>query len=323
MSSLRLFFSRWQNILGFVLVLFFIFVAIAAPVISEQSPKSPAGIKIVGRSTDLEPHPPSREAPLGTLSEQVDVFHSLVWGTRSALIFGLIVTVFVMFIGVFIGTTSAYFRGFFGGLLMKISDTFLAFPVLAGAVLIQQLITIAIDTSGVIFYSGSAFMLSANGEVIDLTNQLPPVVEFLHNLDPILIAFIIFLWVPYARVMYTSVSKTMRQQYVVAARASGSGHLRIMFRHLIPNSIAPVIVLAAKDIGAMVVLQAAFYFIGFGQGSPWAMILVRGRDWIYNPGGIFTFWWVFLPATVVMVLFGIGWNLLGDGLNDALNPRLS
>jgi peptide/nickel transport system permease protein len=71
----------------------------------------------------------------------------------------------------------------------------------------------------------------------------------------------------------------------------------------------------------MVLLQATFTFIGIGQSSAWGQILVSSRDWIISPGGIFTYWWTFLPATLALILFGVGWNLLGDGLNEALNPR--
>ena len=71
----------------------------------------------------------------------------------------------------------------------------------------------------------------------------------------------------------------------------------------------------------MVLLQATFTFIGLGGNSLWGNLLIWGRDYIITPGGLLTYWWVFLPTTLVLVLFGIGWNLLGDGLNDLLNPR--
>ena len=138
-----------------------------------------------------------------------------------------------------------------------------------------------------------------------------------------MIAFILFSWMPYARIMNTLVQKIKQAEYIQAVRALGAGHPRIIFRHLIPNAIPPVIVLAARDVGAMVLLQAIFTFIGFGGNSPWGMVLVKGRDWIVTAGGIFTYWWVFLPVTLALILFGIGWNLLGDGLNDALNPHTS
>lgn len=101
----------------------------------------------------------------------------------------------------------------------------------------------------------------------------------------------------------------------------GAGWFRLIFKHLVPNSLAPILVLTARDVGGMVLLQATFSFIGMGGSSMWGMLLALGRDWIISPGGILTNWWAFLPATIALVLFGIAWNLLGDGLNDALNPR--
>ena len=145
--------------------------------------------------------------------------------------------------------------------------------------------------------------------------------DLLNRLNSVSVAFILFSWMPYARIMNTMVLRAKQTQYIQAARALGAGHSNLILRHLIPNSITPIIVLAARDVGGMVLLQATFTFIGLGGGSLWGNLLVWGRDYIITPGGLLTYWWVFLPATLALVLFGIGWNLLGDGLNDLLNPR--
>ena len=80
--------------------------------------------------------------------------------------------------------------------------------------------------------------------------------------------------------------------------------------------------LAARDVGSMVILQATFTFIDLDGSSTWGNMLVMGRDWVLGPGGgIFAYWWVYIPATLVLVLFGVGWNLLGDGLSELLDPR--
>jgi len=111
-------------------------------------------------------------------------------------------------------------------------------------------------------------------------------------------------------------------EYVVAAQALGAGHGRIILRHLVPNTISPAIILLAKDIGGLVLLQAAFTFIGIGGSSEWGQLLAYSRRYVIGPrGDIFTYWWTFLPVTIVIILFGVGWNLLGDGLSDWLNPR--
>ena len=315
------FFSRWQNWVGLILVLFFVFVAVAAPWLSPNDPKSPGPFMKVGDYYERQPQPPSAQAPLGTLFGGDSVYHAVVWGAREALTFGLLVTTFVTLIGVFIGAISAYFGGFLNNLLMRITDAFLAFPVIAGIILIQQLATITLNNAGIVIQRGFVFFVDSAGNWVELPANAPQFINFLLNLDPVLIAFIFFCWMPYARMMNTLVMDIKQEEFVMASRALGAGHFRLLNRHIIPNALAPIIVMAARDVGALVVLQATFVFIGFGGNSPWGEILVLGRDWIYNPGGIFKFWWVFLPATLAIILFGVGWNLLGDGLNDALNPK--
>jgi peptide/nickel transport system permease protein len=317
------FFTRWQNWIGFLIVISFIVVALMAPLLSPSDPKNPGPIKVVGKSYDLVPQPPQPGAPLGTLPGQASVSHALIWGTRSALLFGVTVTVLSALIGGLIGAISAYFGGFTNRFLMWITNSFMTFPIIAAVVLIQQLITITLANLGIRFdYYGNLFFFDSSGNP-RFIEQMPNIVEFLQSINPLLIAFILFSWMPYARMMNTVVLRIKQSDYVMAARASGVKNGRIILRHIIPNAVAPVIVLAAKDIGGFVVLQSTFAFIGFGKGSPWADTLVLGRDWIYAPQGMLTYWWVFLPATLVLILFGIGWNLLGDGLNDALNPRAS
>lgn len=324
MKTKHRFLARWQNLLGLFLVLLFVIVAIAAPLLSPQDPENPGPIKYLGLKTNYQPLPPSEAPPLGTLSTQISVYHALVWGTRSAVVFGILVASITALIGTLIGAVSAYFGGFINNLLMRFTDAFLAFPIIAEVVLISQLITNAFSGAGVDVLAtpfGMYYKYSGGGDFIYELKDLPKLLNFLLNIEPVLIAFILFSWMPYARIMNTVVRRVRNTDYIEASRALGAGHSRLIFRHLIPNSITPIIVMAAKDVGGMVLLQATFTFIGLGGNSPWGLMLVRGRDWIISPGGIFTFWWVFLPATLALILFGIGWNLLGDGLNDALNPR--
>ena len=323
MRTLRRFLIQWQNWLGLLIVALFLFIAIAAPVLSPDDPENPGPLKVVGRLTDYRPHPPSQVAPLGTLPGQVSIYHMLVWGTRSAIVFGLSVAAFTAVVGVLIGTTSAYFGGFFNDLMMRITDAFLTFPVIAGVVLIQQMVNIALYNLGARFSMGGlgGLLVTVSGSILT-PEDMPSWLVLLQEINPVMIAFILFSWMPYARIMNTVVLRVKQTEYIQATRALGAGHARIIFRHLIPNAIAPVIVLAARDVGGMVLLQATFTFIGMGGDSLWGTLLVKGRDWIISPGGnILTYWWIFLPATLALVLFGVGWNLVGDGLNEVLNPR--
>jgi peptide/nickel transport system permease protein len=298
----RRFFSHWQGWLGVLLVGSFLALAIFAPRLAPpMDPANPSDYKIVGRKTDRIPHPPNAQSPLGTASGQIDIFYAVVWGTRAALRFGLIVAGSSAIIGVLVGAVSGYAGGRGGAITLRITDAFLAFPVIAGVWLFQLVM-----------------VPPAVG------NDPPPLAAFLAEADitPVMVALIAFSWMPYARLINTGITRLKTAEFVLASQSLGAGRRRLIFRHLLPNSLSPAIVLLARDIGGMVILEAAFVFIGLSSGGPWAEMLVNNRNWIIGiAGNPLTYWWVYLPPTIALILFGIGWNLLGDGLNDALNPR--
>jgi peptide/nickel transport system permease protein len=310
MRGFRRFFSRIQNLMALLIILFFILISILAPTIAPQEDiNNPSNYKKVDIKMSYTPIPPGKEALLGTvvtgaIHTQLDVFYSIVWGTRSALRFGLTVALFTALFGVFIGSASGYAGGWMNQLTMRITDAFLAFPVIAGVVFFEQLWLTKV-------------FLSGNPSTTD-----SPMYRLLSTVDPTTLALICFSWMPYARMVNGMVSHIKASEFVQAARSLGANPFRILIKHLIPNTISPAIVLVARDIGGMVLFQATLTFIGLGSGSDWGELLSLGRHWIMGArGNPLIYWWVFLPGTIVLILFGIGWNLLGDGLNDWLNPR--
>lgn len=323
MHSAKRFFKRWQNWLALFFVAIFIGMAIGAPLLSPIEPESqaPGARRILGNRPNPNPTPPSDEEPLGTLPRDISVYHQIIWGSRSALSYGLGVTAIIAVVGILIGTLSAYLGGWPSRLLTWITDSFLAFPLIAAVVLINQLIKYIWMkvNSGPLF---GGFQIEAIPGQLSQQMSSNPLV-FFQRIPPLAIAFVLFLWMPYAKVMHTSVLQKKQQEYILAARVSGVKTWRIIWRHLIPNAIGPVIVMAAKDVGAVVVLQSAFNFANLGQGgSPWSGILIAAKDYLYAPDGLVKYWWLFVPATVAIVLFGMAWNLLGDGINEALNPSI-
>jgi peptide/nickel transport system permease protein len=315
---LKRFSSHWQNWVGLVLVGLFILVAIAAPLISPNTTRTsgpfirPAGF----RAAEREPNPPSSAALLGTLPGQYDVFHALVWGTRDALTFGLQVVFFVSLFGLLFGAIAGYAGGWVSSLMMRITDALLAFPIIAGIVFLDQLWTMSIVTMG------GMWDRFANTWITNPDVALSPIQVLLQAINPLMLTLILFSWMPYARLTNAVVTTLKQTEFIQAARAIGAKPSRIILRHLLPNSVTPSIVLAARDVGAMVILQATFTFIGLGGSSIWGQILVMGKDWVLGPGGgILKYWWVYAPATLALILFGIGWNLLGDGLSEVLDPR--
>lgn len=315
MRNLRRFFSHWQNWLGLVLVLFFVVVAALAPFISPDDPQSPGPFRRNPdfRITDRVPKPPELAPPLGTLPGNLEVFHALVWGTRDALLFGLQVTISTAIFGVLFGVVAAYAGGWLNSFMMRITDAFLAFPSIAGVVLINQLWMSVILNAGGFRYQGEW--------LTEPDQSASVVIWLLDRINPLLLTLILFSWMPYARIINILVTTLKETEFIQAARALGASPARVIFRHLIPNSISPAFVLAARDVGGMVILQATFTFIGLGGASTWGAMLVNGRDWVIGPGGgIFRYWWVFIPATLALIIFGISWNMLGDGIAELFDP---
>jgi peptide/nickel transport system permease protein len=327
MRLVRHFFARWQNWLGLFMVLFFVFMALAAPLLSPMDLKEPGLFKKVGHTRaerlDISPHPPSDVAPLGTLPYQYSVYHTLVWGSRDALRFGLVVVLIAGSFGVIWGAVAGFSGGAANTVMMRVADAFLAFPVIAGVVFLQQLLAIAVEAAGGMYIFGFGPQVSqyfGSGRQIDIVGNPAPIQILLSFVNPLILSLIFFMWMPYARLVNAMVLSLKNTEFIHASRALGSSSTRTVFRHIIPNSISPAVVLMARDVGGVVILQATLTFIGLGGESPWGDMLSQGRNFIINAGGLLHFWWVYIPATAAVMLFAIAWNLLGDGLNDVLDP---
>ncbi|HNT77520.1 MAG TPA: ABC transporter permease [Anaerolineae bacterium] len=304
MSRRRRFLGNWHNLLALLIIGGFLCVAWLAPWLAPQEdPADPTAMRTLPgyRPTALRaPRPPSAEAPLGTAPGGWDVYYGLVWGAWPTLRFGLLTTVLTAGFGISVGALSGYAGGLVSRVLMRVTDAFLTFPAIAGIFLFRTILPEAVETPH---------------------NFGQAVLHFL-RVDPVMLALIAFSWMPYARLIHANMLTLKQTDYAMAAKTTGASSLRIIFRHLLPNAIAPAIVLAARDVGGMVILEAAFTFIGIGAGLPWGLLLVVGRNWIIGPGGNpFLFWWVFVPATLALILFSLGWNLFGDGLNAVWNPH--
>ncbi|MCL4562178.1 MAG: ABC transporter permease [Chloroflexi bacterium] len=303
-QPLRRFFTRFQNWVGVLVVFDFVVVAILGGLLEREqnSVPAPGGLlplaqQVVKNKMDLIPQPPSPEHPLGTLTQQRDILVWLVEGARQALEFSLKASLISAVIGVLVGASSAYAGGILNGLVLRFSDALLAVPLIAVVVMIRQV-------QAVLFTRMTL-------------NQIL-------SIDVFLWAIVLVNWIPYARLINATVTILKEAQFVHAARAVGAGPGRIILRHLLPNAISPALVLLARDLGWLVILQASLQFAGLGVGSVWGDELLQGRNWIIGLGGNpFGYWWVWLPGTLVLVLYGVGWNLIGDGLDEALNPRIA
>lgn len=276
------------SLAGVVLVLFFIIIAVFAPLFAPPAyPWNPYMMPQTGLSA--VPQPPSPAHIFGTTQGQYDIYYGVIWGTRTAFTVGIVVIGLALIIGLSIGTISAYFGGWVDELLMRITDIFLAFPFFVGVIVVITVIGPGI------------------------TN--------------IMWALVIFYWMTYARLIRGSILEVKENQYIMAAVALGTPGARIISRHLIPNSIYPVIIQASMDMATIPLTAAALSFLGLGAPvgyADWGQLVSFSRNWIVSPGSgdPFQFWYtIFFPA-ITIVLYALGWNLLGDTLRDILDPRM-
>jgi peptide/nickel transport system permease protein len=231
------------------------------------------------------------------MESQYDVLYGLIWGTRVAFRVGLLITLGRVLIGIPVGMVAGYYGGWLDALMMRTTDAFLAFPIVAGVLVI---LTVRVDYWGVQLSEGDR---------------------------AIILALILFGWMQYARLVRGNVLVERAKEYVQAAVSVGAWGPRIIFRHVLPNAIQGLFVLMASDIGAMVVTVAALTFIGLSGNEPtadWGMMLKFARNWVIGaPSNAFAYWYTYIPPIIAIVLFSIGWNLIGDSLRDVLDPQLS
>ncbi len=141
----------------------------------------------------------------------------------------------------------------------------------------------------------------------------------------VVLTLIMFGWMQYARLVRGNVLAERGKQYVEAVVAVGARTPRIILRHLLPNVHQGLFVLLASDVGGMVVLATIFTFLGLSGGrgaADWGWMLNVSRNWIIGtPSNAFEYWYTYVPVSMAVVLFTIGWSLMGDGLRDVLDPR--
>lgn len=233
----------------------------------------------------------SRDFLLGTDDQGRDILSALMYGARISLLVGVASVLLSMLVGVGLGLLSGFAGGKVDALIMRVCDVMLSFPSLLVALLIDGV--------------GHAMFPNA-----------PPSLAF----GVLIIAISLTGWVQYARTVRGSTMVERHREYVQAARVIGVKPSRIMFKHVLPNVMGPVLVLATIHVAAAILTEATLSFLGVGvpPTSPSLGTLIRiGNDFLFSGE-----WWITIFPGAMLILIALSVNLLGDWLRDALNPRL-
>ncbi len=221
------------------------------------------------------------ERPLGADNLGRDIYARLLYGGRISLVLATSAVVLATGVGVLVGLMAGYLGGRFDDLVMRLADVQLTFPVIMLAIAIVAVVgTSPFALVGVLALSG---------------------------------------WVLHARTVRANVLTIRQLEYVDAAWALGASQPRVVFRHVLPNTLAPILVIASSQFATMVLLESGLSFLGMGVQPPqpsWGGMLAEGRDYLSNA------WWLATVPGVAISLVVLGANLLGDGLRDLLDPHL-
>ena len=268
---------------SFILVLF-ILATLLAPWIT---PQNPYDLEKVTLEHFLKPPiwMAGGEAPflLGTDDQGRDILSTVLYGCRTSLIVAFGVVLLAGSSGVIMGLLAGYYGGRLDALLMRLADTFFSFSTTLIAFLLLGL-------------------FKQKGVLV------------------VIIAICVADWVRYARTMRGSVLEVKEEAYIMAAKATGAKDLRLLLKHLVPNALPPIFVVAAVDLAVVIMLEATLSFLGVGvplTEPSLGMMIAIGKDYIY-PG----MWWMVVFPGGALVLLVVGINLFADWLREELNPKI-
>ncbi len=275
-----------------VIALICVICAAFAPWIAPHNPFDLATLELSNARLPPAWHPEGRaDFLLGTDDQGRDILSALMYGARISLAVGLASVLLSVLAGVSLGLLAGFLGGWVDAVLMRLCDVMLSFPAILVALLIAGI--------------GRALFPEAHETLA---------------FGVLILSISLTGWVQYARTVRGSTLVERQKEYVQAARVIGVAPLRIMRKHVLPNVLGPVLVLATIQVATAIITEATLSFLGVGAPptSPSLGTLIRiGNDYLFSGE-----WWITIFPGVVLVLIALSVNLLGDWLRDALNPRL-
>jgi oligopeptide transport system permease protein len=282
------------SVVGLVIIVFFALVAIFAPLVAPHNP-----LQINSGKDYLPPFwqdgsDPS--FPMGTDTLGRDVLSRVIYGSRVSMVIGFLPTIIILIIGTVIGLFSGYRGGSIDNILMRLTDVIYAFPDLLFFIIV---------------------MISFRDSFIG---------KLLNGLFLLFLALSFVNWVGVARLVRGQVLSLKEKEFIEAARCIGASDSRIMFRHIMPNSLGPIIIWAAFTVPGMIITEATLGYLGLGLRpttdpksffiTSWGSMMLDGQTAINSQP------WILLTTAICVSLVVLAFTFLGDGLRDALDPRL-
>ncbi len=280
-DALRRLLKNKMAVVAFVWIMLVVVLAVTADLWVPQFFGSPTAIDTT-MSAQLSKLPPSLQHPFGTDNLGRDVLARVVYGARVSLSVGIIATLISVVIGIVLGSVAAYFGGLIDTVIMRLTDVFMAFPY-------------------ILF-------------VIAMLAVLGP--GFIN----VFIAIGLLGWTSIARVIRSAILQVKENDYISAARALGASNLRIIGRHILPNSLASVVVYATMSIGTAILTESALSFLGLGIQPPtpsWGLMISDGQNFMVAAP------WLMLCPGIAILTTVLAFTLLGDGLRDALDVKVT
>ena len=389
------------SMIGLALILFFVTIAILAPVLAPPNPEwsiskvSDPFVIPRPRSTPF-PDTISPRHPFGLTSDSYDLYYGCIWGTITAFRVGIYVVAISLIISLVIGSLAGYYGGIVDEALMRFTDVILAVPglVLAMAFIVSLPAALQISLSIILWIIAILFVLllvrsalsrrlksalffaiasavwlgwltifpDVHASLIllftlwlaqvvwaDKIFKNPPVLTItsilfilcllglhyipkmpvnftlislrLTRLDKVLLALVLVGWPSYTRLLRGEILRVKNEDYIEAAKAAGASDFRVLWKHILPNSIYPLLVVASLDIGSIVITAASLSYLGLGAPAyyaDWGQLVFRSSGFILYP----VYWNTYVIPGMFIVLFCLGWNLLGDAFRDILDPTL-
>ncbi|MDZ4310346.1 MAG: ABC transporter permease [Cypionkella sp.] len=293
-SDLWYSFTRQRSaVFAAILLAVLILSAFTAPLYAPQNPFDPAQLELWNAEI-----PPiwleGGQWPylLGTDTQGRDILSAILYGSRISILIGIASVVFALIIGIGSGLAAGYYGGYVENGLMRVGDILLSIPTILIAILVSAIVR----------------------------ELLPPSLREVGAAGVLVLAIVLSGWVQYARTVRAQTAVERRKEYVQAAQLLKVPARRIMFSHILPNTLTPILVAATLNFGMAILTEATLSFLGIGMppSQPSLGTLIRlGNQFLFSG-----MWWIVLFPVLQLCLLVVSVNLLGDWLRDALNPKL-